>query len=374
MQTEKLSVLDPEIRIWPKPERAQPLVCMFDGYVKEPAIEDIGLSLVFDAAFPAFRPDIISNQATSSQSSQSSRYQFVNIPGGRFRRFSGNDTLPRQRYSTVCRWNKNDMGGMVNEILAYSDPQETGIVQIHDMADPADVSVINKHYGSNFDPGEYLVLYVDEPMRLSPVRERLVDFIGFEHANSPQFFYVPYIIKHKYLDTVIDLRLRRVQDWFYRWFSDPQAMNLGVPIRTCTCFQDFLPYLLGQYRGGNLITQGIGRELRLWGIQGLVYPSARCDVGVDYNAGDLVDWYGWNLVDYSLSPSADDNVFAAISITTHNPGIFKTYWEFFGFPNDKIAIYSAGDGPHQGSWRVAGVNLYNQQRLVEEIASLPKKK
>jgi hypothetical protein len=288
----------------------------------------------------------------------------VSIPGKRFRRFSGNNTLPRRCYSTVCRWDRNDWGGLIRELLAYSDPRETGVVQIHDMVDPTDVSVINKYYNSDFEPGNYLLLYVDEPMKLSPFRERLVEF---DPTEPPQAFSFPYSIKTKRLETVIDLRLRCVQDWFYRRFSDPQSTNLPRgSIRTCTCFQDFLPYLLGQYRGGNLITQGIGRELRLWGIQGLIYPSARCDAGVDYYDGDLVDWYGWNLVDYSSSPGTEDNVFAGISLTTHNPSIFKTHWEFFGFPTDKVSIYSAGDGPPKGSWRVVGLDLYNQQRLVIE--------
>jgi hypothetical protein len=69
-------------------------------------------------------------------------------------------------------------------------------------------------------------------------------------------------------------------------------------------FECMLPALMTPAPGGSILTQAIGLLLRRSGVQALVFPSARVDVGVIVQNGAVTDWYGWNLVDYRKAPRA----------------------------------------------------------------------
>ena len=59
--------------------------------------------------------------------------------------------------------------------------------------------------------------------------------------------------------------------------------------------------------GGGWETQGIGHWMRCAGVNALIFPSARCNVGVTIRNSELVDHYGWNLVDYRGAPPPISN-------------------------------------------------------------------
>ena len=97
----------------------------------------------------------------------------------------------------------------------------------------------------------------------------------------------------------MDLRLPSTQDWFFETFREGfPGLWLKPEGRLATRFQDMLPTLLGDLLGGNLATESIGLALRLFGANGLVYPSARCDPEVRIESGSLIDWNGFCLVDF----------------------------------------------------------------------------
>ena len=50
--------------------------------------------------------------------------------------------------------------------------------------------------------------------------------------------------------------------------------------------------------GGDGLTNAIGSYLRTIGVEALIFPSARSDTYVEFRNGELVDFGGWNLVDY----------------------------------------------------------------------------
>ena len=63
-------------------------------------------------------------------------------------------------------------------------------------------------------------------------------------------------------------------------------------------FIHMLPWLMIRDNGGDSLTNAIGSYLREIGVNALIFPSARSDVYVEFQDGELVDYSGWNLVDY----------------------------------------------------------------------------
>jgi hypothetical protein len=327
-------------------------VCTFDGLVKVPALDSPLISAVFAAAFPAFKAG-------------DQYYAAADVYSGRYRRFAGSDTLPRGAYSSVCRWDGGDGGCLVREIFSYAHPEETGIVLIDDMFDPVNAAGVNARYGSNFEPGSYLLLCCMEPERvIPPERHEQVAIDG----RLSSFATVPYVTSRKRLERVVDLRLPAVQEWFFRIFSDKEWLNIHVPLPEMSSFLDLLPFLMGQNRGGNALTQAVGRELRLWGVAGLVYPSARCDAAVRIEDGDVVDWYGWNLVDYTAGREHDTPFNPRdVAVISTGPGLSAMFADgltFFGVPKEGFSIHRKSSG----TWQIVGLESLNLRSWKERLS------
>jgi hypothetical protein len=331
-------------------------VCAFDGWVRSVFIDEPMLSKIFDAAFPGFRAG-------------EQNYHDADFFTGRYRRFAGADTLPRGVYTAVCRWDRSDGGGLVREIFAYAQPEITGIVLVDDMSDPQDAAGINARYGSQFEAGEYLLVCTIEPEKLVPTEwsER-----AKVNGELPNFFMAPCVTEHKRLERVVDLRLRRVQDWFFKTFSHNEFLNIPVPLPKVNSFLELLPFLLGQHRGGNDLTQAVGRELRLWGVDGLVYPSARCDTVVVVEHGNVVDWYGWNVVDYSKGREQDPKFNPRDAATLLKKGDLAKDLQhghkYFGAPRGDITIDYYSEGPKQGTWQVVGLEALNKLAWMKKLS------
>jgi len=129
--------------------------------------------------------------------------------------------------------------------------------------------------------------------------------------------------------------------------------------------------MLGQYRGGNPMTQAVGRELRIWGVGGLIYPSARCDSVVAAEDGQVIDWYGWNLVDYEKtreSAGGKLNPMAWTSLTIGEPTDVGHGASWFGLPWGHIKVKHASYGPKRGTWQIQGLETLNVRRWISELS------
>jgi hypothetical protein len=171
----------------------------------------------------------------------------------------------------------------------------------------------------------------------------------------------------------VDLRLPAVQTWFFDTFSKEKWLNIHLPLPPVRSFGELLLVMLGQHRGGNAMTQAVGRELRIWGIGGLIYPSARCDSAVVVEGGQVIDWYGWNLVDYEKTRESAGggkfNPMAAVSITMMaelaDLGHGTAY---FGLPLGQFKVNYADHGPRRGTWQVRGLETLNVRRWISDLS------
>jgi hypothetical protein len=333
-------------------------VCTFDGFIRTTAVENSLHRTIFEAAFPGFH--------TGEEHDQPH-----DILRGRFRRYAGSAaTLTSDNYASVARWDRGDRGGLVREIFAYANPKKTGIVIIDDMLDPRDNARINKKYVTRFEPGEYLLLFAAEPEKLIPEehQERVAASVG----GLPNFYSIPCVTRPIRIEKVVDLRLAATQDWFFKTFSKQAWYTLSVPLPPMDSFLEFLMFLFSQNRGGNALTQAVGRELRLWGVNGLVYPSARCDCELVMEDGDVVDWYGWNLVDYSktCSQASGFNPSDAGSLTAMSDNDNLSHGSIFsGLPIGQIQIDLEPDGTRRGSWKVEGLEDVNLNAWVKKLSA-----
>jgi len=347
----------PELRSFRGPGGLNVPVCTFEGRVRTVDIEDPLVSQVFDAAFPAFKAG-------------DNHYRNVDIFGGRYRRYAGSSSsLDAGSYFSVARWSGHDDGGLAREIFAYTDPATTGVVMIDDMTDPQDAASVSHKYRMTIPPGQYLLLFVPDVERLmSDTWQELVKARG----PIPTLFQVPCSTRSVRLQNVVDLRLPAVQAWFFETFTQEAWLNIHVPLPPVRSFLELLLVMLGQYRGGNSMTQAVGRELRLWGIDGLVYPSARCDCALVLEDGDVVDWYGWNLVDYESTRARSGqphDVLSAIGATIM--GSFRDFEhgaDFFGLPSGQMHVNLETQGARRGSWQVSGLESLNVHKWIASLS------
>jgi hypothetical protein len=347
----------PELRSFHGPSGLNVPVCTFDGLVRTVDIEDPLVSQVFEAAFPGFKAG-------------ENHYRNVDIFGGRYRRYAGSSgSLDAGSYFSVARWSGHDDGSLAREIFAYTDPAETGLVMIDDMADPQDAASVSSKYNATIPSGEYLLLFVHEIERLmSEEWQELAKAQG----PMPSLFRVPCSTRSMRRENVVDLRLPTVQAWFFETFSQEAWLNIHVPLPPAGSFLELLLVMLGQYRGGNVMTQAVGRELRLWGIDGLVYPSARCDCALVLEDGDVVDWYGWDLVDYEATrtrSTEEHDVLSAIGATVMgSAGDFEHGADFFGLPSGQMKIRVEAQGARRGTWQVRGLESLNGYRWIASLS------
>jgi hypothetical protein len=336
----------------------------FDGFLKQHSINHIPVLLqLFERAYPGFCAEPI-----GLEKHEKSGNWAISDMSGKLRRYGGGPSLPRSRYYGVCKPNGSDGGGVAREIFAYARPQQTGIVLIDDMFDQHISDSANKRYGSHFERGPYFLLYLQEPERLGKTPKAAAD-AGFA-LGSLNFFRIPYSVRRIRLERIIDLRFLQVAVAFHEIFSQPKVVD-DVLLPPTANFAEFLMLLLGQYRGGNALTVAIGRELRKWGVQGLIYPSARCDCAVQYTDRALTDWHGWNLVSYAGIPRDDAEAFdQLISIQFLNArGLLTNAAAFYGSPVDSVTFKGVDDGPNHGSWQVVGLAELNKQRWLAETRS-----
>ncbi len=266
----------------------------------------------------------------------------------RTRRYSGDlqgISLDRGQYYTICSNNSgDDRGCLANELGAYRASSENSKPVIVDCA-------VEHHLSSISDipimcAPQTFWLFIEDP-----------DFewmSAIAGADGAYAVFPPYIaILASYsvnlveLKNVFDLRLPNTQKWIIRTLN-----KCGATLNTHdhrTAWADLLAALYNTNLGGRFTTDFIGALARNMGAEGLIYPSARCNSFVKIENGLVVDWYGFNFVDYRKARRISQDV------------TYKFRADEFNKPWDQLLVEYLADPTLDGSWRINGIEQSHKQ-------------
>lgn len=269
----------------------------------------------------------------------------VTIQRGPNRRFSGGEGLPRQRYHTLSRDLRGDDNlTLLAEMRAYRSCRDGQICTVLD---------------SYYPPGQRLLQAQGIPARGGNVLALVFLEERRPMANSApafdlQVLTLPYTVTETTIPRVLDLRLLAAQRWLVQTFCvEKRAFHYPILGRDDVTFPDLLPFLVTIELGGGGFTESIGKILRQNQVNALIYPSARNDAWAYQKNQQLMDWFGWCLVDYR---GAETDVAELVDLGEQTP---------FTFPAP-THIKKWDDGIHQGSWATVGLReLYRYRFFVE---------
>lgn len=311
------------------------------------------------------------------------------------RRFAG-VSLPRGRYNAVCKDASGDDGGtLVNELRAYRNPATTGRVDVIDLGRAPDKA---------FGPARTALAVILYEIDKVPSARRLLRNRVRGSSNPQEVLVVeyPYEVLQVHIQRTVDLRLPDVRDWFFRQFSKEQedgsivwmpgkavARQMPQEIRDelerdsvtiLSRFQrragiapppaDFfgmLPTLMNPELGGGTaadggaILQAIGTWMCRNEVGALIYPSARCDAFVEFKSQDILDFGGWNLVDYRGAVDAERCKYSYI---------VQSPWAWTTFPGDVRVEVKDATLTEAGSFGVVGMESYWRRDYGYWIKSL----
>lgn len=279
------------------------------------------------------------------------------------RRFAGDLTLPRSRYHTVCRDETGDDGGtLLKELRAYSKPEECGyVLTIDSTGTDSEAEKVR----SMLQPHVKAIFCIPQDI------PRFPSFYGAlvglnRHQPTGLIGVIPLTVTRQTIDKVIDLRRPEVQTWFTTTLTrlhDPATRKACFPVAgPLTDFTRLLPALLSQGLGDpRRVTQIAGVWLRNIGTNAVIFPSARSNAMTRFVDGKLVDFAGWNLVDYRQTPKPQ--ISSAIDLSPE--------WESYpqqssSLPQtegekaptivyDRTRISQNIDGPDKGSLTIEGI-------------------
>jgi hypothetical protein len=224
------------------------------------------------------------------------------------RRYDGDATLPRGRYSTLCQNGDGDDGGTLQrELLFYKDAR---VAEAHiEIYDPA-VARHRETIGwlGMDDARDRLVV-------------RLVPFVQPANAAAPWsvVLSVPVEIRIAHVEHVLDLRRPEALEWLFRTIPTLHCRLDDIERQPCfpsrhepATVAELLPSLVDQQRGGGNFDKLVGLYLRLLGVSGLVFPSARSDAHTHVVDGALEGFHGWSFVDYRDAPPPEIAAFVEL--------------------------------------------------------------
>jgi len=256
----------------------------------------------------------------------------------RERRYAGDETLARGSYYSVCRnAGGDDIGTVTKEMNAYRQPDRSGFVVAMDLYYDECRDFLHDSGAAR----HAFAVYIKDGSRfreVSGLRDEDIAII----PPGPVCVEVPYQVAYREIDRVFDLRQPRAQKWFFERFRLGDGETLRKPEgNDATSFLDMLPTLMSGELGGNGVTNAIGMWMRANKVNGLVFPSARANAGVTIENGKLVDWWGWNLVDYReagepyLDAWADLSpwklkVPKGVTVRFSDRGKFAGSWQYMG--------------------------------------------
>jgi hypothetical protein len=345
----------------------------FSGYLKQMKRDllDDAVKVVMDNAFPGFLPSDPNSDEIQRQEKifRELEVTYVLQDLSTPRRFSGGSNLPRGRYYSLSLDEfGDDKGTLTNELNTYLDPLRGGLVIFGDMALPGIAKVFEQQYGVEVSEGSYLVIFViGRPGAISPVIDTLLEqnLFSIEEISdqrkgySTVAFQVPYLVSPYEIDDVFDLRLPECQNFLVEYFFKRDTPNLTKENRAgISRFVDTLPMLMSpEIGGGNINSQNqqiltaLVAFIRSQGAKALVYPSARSNVGLDIENGNLRNWRGWCLVDYREAESPMMQSFYDLS----------SGWPT-RFPKGS-SIRVAENEIFAGSFEINGIVEWNRERV-----------
>lgn len=203
------------------------------------------------------------------------------------RRFSGDKTLPRARYFSVCDENGFDHGTLIGELRAYHSPDDySGIVEMFDLTLSADVDFSRLHPAipKNTDPRQLVFALHPLGEQPNPLAERSDDFGNVMRLSkilgpTSVLIALPLTVTKIHRERVIDLRDPTVALWFTRTMSRLAWDIGGGKLKPCfphrlplDRFDEILPEMLVQERGGGGLSSATGLLLRYAGTDALIFP------------------------------------------------------------------------------------------------------
>jgi hypothetical protein len=328
------------------------------------------------AAFPKF----LTRESMSDEEmkrykkmAEQKTYHSIFWTGRPSRRYAGDYldqfTLPRGCYYTVCQneWGE-DRQTLANEMMAYRDPEKSGECYAYDLSEKKPdegrsraIHVIFRSQPHLYNP-IFRILSKQEwfAERFINAELALQAFLPF--ARESFKIEITYQVEFKTIERVVDLRFPAVRAWFAKTFAEGDGRVFSKHLISQRpediTFREMLPTLMFPTRGGNNVTTAIGLWMRLYGVNALIFPSARSNVRITIHHGQLVDkgFWGWNLVDYRGAPA---------SPVTFQRSIEFADWEQVG-PMDSIGHAPSGD-EYEGSLLIDGVVERREKNFKENV-------
>ncbi len=286
-----------------------PPLTTFDWFVTEhnPADNEPHQNRLLDAIFPSFRK--LDEHAAENRERRVSIHVstggLVYQDRGRERRYAGDRTLDRGRYAALRHppFIPEEKSALICELDAYLDRRMPFVTNIIDSTVTPAATNSLRAQGLPLPETPHLLVYL-EVTELNEWTERT----GLK--NLGQNFLMFHLRHHRLtIPNTLDLRYPAARDWFTKFFvalerasESMRAHETGImfpPKKPIHDFFDLVPVLcLVTLGGGSSFLQGIGAWLRSNGVSALVFPSARTDFGVLFENGQLIDSWGWNIVDY----------------------------------------------------------------------------
>ncbi|MBN1699578.1 MAG: hypothetical protein JW881_18810 [Spirochaetales bacterium] len=370
----------------------------FNGFLKQHAhdrLQPLEQEL-FNFIFPEFAGDDSAENAYKDAVNNpllKNLSPFIEIMQGdrRVRRYAGYN-FPRKRYHTISKDSEgNDDQTLVHELRAYLNPLTSGMVEVIDLSCGCHLQIDDE--AVKLPPELAIIVLLHDFERLPKHLQELFYKKLPPYQGHPLYMYrFPYHVRPMEFDQVLDLRYPDTRDWFFKTFQKTQEVDYGkYEIQkgeankyyttaysryhlenehppTPEDFWHMLPTLINpDLGGGNIAYCGstlnyIGQCMRTHGVNAFIYPSARADVSVVFKDGNLSNYIGWNLIDFSDSPVFYGN----IDLTTFDPNPWA--WVRFDFG---VKLYTSKSDPqYSGSFALEGVidaNAIEYSYLVETI-------
>jgi hypothetical protein len=275
----------------------------FSGWLKchKPSPDDPISSFLLAHAFPTFvgsdePPAPSTLHRAAADASRELGFNFLDTSSDKpRRRFAGDlgglQTLDRGRYYTVCKdANGSDGGTLANELNSYTRPDITGFAYCI----PNESSSHISFYASDApNRASSVVAKAKELEQLSQKAWNLSATLSCNVANVT-------------IEGVLDLRYEDARDWLFQEFGNGCNQWLdyrGGKIPRHEGFWRLFPTVMDWRAGGNEFTDLLGCYCISKGISALIFPSARSNVQVQFESGRLIDFEGWNLVDWRQAPA-----------------------------------------------------------------------
>lgn len=273
---------------------------------------------VLSNAFPAFDPkmqDLKKDLCIAKKSKTFNDLKMERLEGTgvtytfsdkQYRRYAGDNNLPPSCYHSVCsKGDGDDDQTLCKELFEYTDPDIPGFVWVGDSWDEElmqAISALHKQ-GEAYRPGIYVFMLAPLDKEEQRLYSQFYASI-FELQGTPEglsILHIPVEASLVEVTNIVDLRTQATQEWFRNFFGKGDgAVFVKDAKQLPQHFTDMLPALTFPEYGGSGVTKSVGTWMRLAGVDGLVYPSARADVNIAYEGDNHIEKYrGWNFVDYS---------------------------------------------------------------------------